>query len=122
MADSNRRHGALRYRLNFQKRADVADGWGGTVPGSGGFTTQFTLDAHLRPLRGTETVMAARLEGRQPYVATVRAVPGVDAVTSSWRLVDARNANRVLAIISAPVDPDGKNQWREILVTDGQQS
>jgi len=122
MADGNRRHGALRDRLHFQRRADAPDGWGGTIPGAGDFATVFTLDAALRPLRGTETVMQARLQGRQPWVVTVRNCRLMKDVTPAWRLVDARNTNRVFGISAAPVDPDGKRQWIDILVTEGEPS
>lgn len=122
MAENNRRHGALRVRVHFQRRGDQDDGFGNVIPGAGAFETVFTVDAALLPLRGTESVMQARLQGRQPYIVTVRDCAPMGSVTTAWRLVDARNANRIFDINAAPTDPDGKNQWREILVTEGEPS
>lgn len=121
MPDNHRRTGALRAKLTFQSRGDVTDGWGGTVPG-GAFTDQFTVSAALRPLRGSEAVMAARLQGQQPYVVTVRQSALTRQITSNWRAVDANNPSRVFAITAPPTDPDMKNAWLEILVTEGEAS
>lgn len=117
MADSNRRHGALRHKMAFQKRGDGNDGFGNSVPGTGPFETEFSTWAALRPLRGSEAVMADRLSGRQPYVLTVRYSTHTAGVTPAWRIVDANN--RVYAITSPLADPDGKRQWLEGIVTEG---
>lgn len=118
MADSNRRFGALRDRLHFQKRGDGDDGWGNPIPGGGDWATQFTQSAHLRPRTGGEEVTAARLGGRQPYVVTVRNTAAMREITTNWRLVDVRDASRVLSVLSPPTDPDGKRQWLEFLAED----
>ena len=122
MADAERRHGALRERLHFQKRGEVDDGWGNPIPGSGDFETQFTVFASMRPRTGGEEVTAARLSGRQPYVVRVRGSAVLRGVTTAWRLVDARNSNRIFAITSPLADPDGKNQWLEFIATEGEAS
>ncbi len=108
----------MRERLHFQRRGVGDDGLGHQVP-SGPFATVFTVSAAMRPLQGTEAVMASRLQGRQPYVVTVRKSSQTAPVTAAWRLVDARNADRVFAIAAPPADPDGRNAWLEILVTEG---
>lgn len=117
MANS-RNIGALRERMEFQARATADDGFGNQIP-AGPFETRFTYWAGMRPLRGSEAVMAARLDWRQPYVVTVRNTTQTRGVTVAWQLVDARNANRVFAITSPPADPDGKNAWLEFIVTEG---
>lgn len=126
MAENWRRPGALRDRLHFQSSPPAGDGWGGPpIPGAGIFTTQFTLSAGMRPRTGSEAVTAARLGGRQPYVVTVRANARLKQVTPAWRLADARagetngKPNRVFQIVAPPTDPDGKNQWIELLVVEG---
>ena len=119
MAENNRRRGALRERISFQSRSSVDDGWGNPIPGAGPFATVFTVSGSLRPLRGSEAVMADRLAGRQPYVLTVRYSSQVAGVTPAWQIVDANNSNRVLAVVSPLADPDGKNQWLEGIVTEG---
>lgn len=116
-----RNAGALRDRLEFQSRPAVDDGWGGDA-GQGDFTTQFTRWAALRPRVGGEAVTAARLDGRQPYVVTVRNDAAMRGVATSWRAVDKNNPDRVFNIISPPADPDGTRQWLEFLVEDGRPS
>lgn len=116
MPENFRRAGALRQRLHFQRRQDADDGWGQVIPGAGEFATEFTLSAALRPRTGGETVTAARLSGRQPFIVTIRWAKQVLDVTTAWQLVDARNANRVLNIVSPLADPDGSNHWLEFLV------
>lgn len=122
MADNFRRTGALHERLHFQSRPVVDDGWGDDTPGAGDFETIFTRAAGMRPRVGGEAVTAARLEGRQPFVVTVRHSRQMAEVTTAWRLVDARNENRVFNIMSPPADPDGKNQWLEFLAEEGRPS
>lgn len=110
--------GELRDRVHFQRRGVTDDGFGNELP-SGSFETQFTAWAKLRPLRGTETVMASRMEGRQPHVMTIRQSLDARQITTAWQAVDARDGNRVFAVTAPPVDPDGKRAFFEILVVEG---
>ncbi|MET3899675.1 head-tail adaptor [Devosia sp. UYZn731] len=122
MADSFRRRGALRERLHFQARGDGNDGMGGVIPGAGAFATVHTVAAGMRPRTGGEAVTAARLGGRQPYIVTIRWAKHMLDITTAWQVVDARNANRVLNIVSPPADPDGANHWLEFLAEEGRPS
>ena len=115
MADK-RGAGKLRDRLHFQRRALVDDGYGNEQ--SGDWETQFTADASLVPLRGGETVLAARLSGIQPFVIRIRSNVASREVNTSWRIVDARQPSRVFNIM-AIVDPDNKNAWLDITATQG---
>lgn len=76
----------LRHRITFARRADEKDGYGNT---SGGWDDQFTVWAGLTYLRGTETVIASRLQGRQPVVIRVRASDQTRRITADWRAQDA---------------------------------
>ena len=118
MKNQRRRAGALRDRLHFQSRGTVDDGIGASVPG-GLFVTQFTAAGNLTPRTGGEEITAARLSGRQPYVLTVRNSVAMRSISAAWQIVDARNANRLFAVVSPPADPDGKNAWLEMLVVEG---
>lgn len=125
MAQNNRRAGALRELVRFEAQEQATDGWGQPIPGSGEWTEQFTANANLRPLRGSEAVIAARLQGEQPYIMTIRQHAAASDITTAWRAVDMRagsnsegKPNRVFAIKAPPVDPDGKNAWLEILVSE----
>lgn len=122
MVDSKRRHGALRDRFHFQKREVADDGFGNSVP-AGEFETQFTTDIGLTPRNGSEVVIAERLRGIQPYVAVVRWSTRMLSLDNAWQLLDARQGGtRILNVLSNPVDPDGKRQWLEFLVSDGKPS
>lgn len=120
MANDNRRHGALRDMFDFQSRGTTSDGWGNSVPGAS-FETRFRAFVNLRAKTGGEDVTALRMKGVQPYVVTARWSEEMLDVSVSWQLVDARapGRNRVLNVVSMPVDPDGKRQWLEFLVTEG---
>lgn len=115
----NQTRAALRYLLHFQQRGDADDGFGNVLPGQGAYETRFTVAAGMRPLRGSEAVMAARLEGRQPYVITLRNHAAMEAVTPAWRLVDARNTNRIFDLASPLADPDGTRKWLEGIAIEG---
>lgn len=109
------RAGDLNSRVTFQRRVTADDGYGNEV---GEWQTQFTVWAGFKPLRGTETVMAARLSGRQPYIVTIRQSSQTRQITTDWRAVDARNSSRVFNI-RAITDPDGTRAWLEVLTEQG---
>lgn len=120
MTKADRRHGALRDRFHFQKRSDADDGFGTVLPGAGPFVTQFTLNIALDARRGTETVIASRLQGVQPYFVTARWSVQLLGITNAWQLVSAReNDTRVLNVVSIPADPDGQRKWLEFVATMG---
>ena len=108
--------GRMDQRLHFQKREVVDDSYGNEVAGP--FETVFTTAAELIPLRGGEPVQAARLVGVQPYTVRIRSCAAASEVTPSWRIVDARNASRVMNIRTV-TNPDQKNAWLDLLVDDG---
>lgn len=113
--------GLLRDRVRFETRGTVDDGYGNEVPG-GDWELQFTVWAQLMPLRGSETVIAARLQGQQPYIVRVRASDNTRLATPAWRIVFDRDPTRVLAITAPATDPDNKRAWLEFLVTEGRES
>ncbi len=112
------RAGELRERLAFQRRGTQSDGYGQDVAGD--YETQFEERARLRPLRGTETIMAARLQGLQHYTVRVRQSERTRAISTAWRIVDARDTSRVFAISAPPIDPDEKGLWLEMVAVEGQ--
>jgi head-tail adaptor len=116
MMAASRGAGKLRDRLHFQRRDNVQDDYGNTRAGD--WVTVFTAAAEFIPLRGGETVMAARLAGQQPYVIRIRSFAQSRAVDPSWRIVDARNEERVFNI-TAIVDPDNKRAWLDVTATQG---
>lgn len=113
--------GALRDRVHLQARGMTSDGISGQLV-AGAFATRHTVWANLRPLRGTESVMASRLEGRQPYILTIRQSSATRQVDETWQVVDARNQDRVFAVVAPPTDPDGRRVYFEILIVEGGRS
>jgi SPP1 family predicted phage head-tail adaptor len=108
--------GDLRDRMRFEKRALSDDGYGNTVAGA--FEAQFTRWAEIVPARGSEQVIAARLEGVQPVTVRVRWDSQTGSITTDWRAVDTRSG-RVYAIKTA-ADPDRRREWMEMLCVAGE--
>jgi head-tail adaptor len=57
--------------------------------------------------------MAARLEGNQPVVITVRASSDTRRITTDWRAVDARDASHVFNVRST--SPGERRDYIDIL-------
>lgn len=112
--------GSLRHKLRFQTRKTSDDGFGNPVAGP--FETVFSQRAQMIARNGTETVMASRLQGVQPYTVRIRYSAQAAAVTADWQIVDDRNPSRIFAITAPPVNVDGMNRWIEILVSEGKVS
>lgn len=118
MADIVRTAGALRERVHFQSRSMADDGFGQVLP-AGEFETRFTVWASYLALRGSEAVQASRLQGKQPFIISVRRSSQTLQANEAWQLVDARDASKVFAITAPPTDPDGKRAWLDFLVVLG---
>ena len=80
--------GARKQVLAYETRLEIDDGAGNPV--SGPWTEQFKMSAQVHPLRGTEAVMASRLQGVQPYLVTVRCYPATIGISTDGRLRDTR--------------------------------
>ena len=81
--------GARKQVLAYETRLEIDDGAGNPV--SGPWTEQFKMSAQVHPLRGTEAVMASRLQGIQPYLVTVRfSATTTAAIATDGRLCDTR--------------------------------
>ncbi|MGM4909124.1 head-tail adaptor protein [Rhizobium sp. 768_B6_N1_8] len=78
----------LYERVAFDERATVQDGYGNE---QASFVERFQCRAGFTPLRGGETVIASRLQGRQPIVVRIRASRQSRMITPDWRMRDARN-------------------------------
>jgi SPP1 family predicted phage head-tail adaptor len=80
--------GKLDYRVAFDAPTSTDNGGGGMVLG---WQERLICWAGFRFLRGGETVQAARLQGRQPVVVTIRASAASAAIDTDWRMRDARS-------------------------------
>lgn len=80
--------GDLRELVELEELAEVDDGRGNTTTD---WVARAKCAARFQYLRGSETVMQARLEGRQPIAVTVRQTPAVAQATPDWRIKDVRS-------------------------------
>lgn len=94
MANLKNSAGLLRDRVVFEQPIIVDDGHGG---GMQQFEERFRRWANVTFLRGSEAVIAARLEGRQPIVVRVRALGDAMAVDHTWRI---RHRGQVYGVTS----------------------
>jgi len=79
--------GKLTYRLQFSVRtAPVEDGYGNVV--SGDWTPQFEARCHIMFLKGSESVLASRLEAKSPVIIAMRNSSNARRVTAEWRAMD----------------------------------
>ncbi|CDI08758.1 head-tail adaptor protein [Agrobacterium pusense] len=109
--------GSLGERIGFEAEGEGDDGYGGVVVG---FAEQFVEPARLEPRVGSETVIASRLQGLQPYTMTVRSNERTRIITPAWRARNKRTG--VLYAIKAAVNIDERNQWIELFVVHGEAS
>lgn len=101
----------LDKRVAFDDRQQVDDGHGNFT---GAFVEVFTCWGAFTYLRETESVIAARLEGRQPLVVRVRATDQTEKVDHDWRM---RHGSDVYAVRS--VIPSEDRRWIDIMVERG---
>ncbi|MBL4767636.1 MAG: head-tail adaptor protein [Rhodobacteraceae bacterium] len=82
--------GAMRHAVAFDERGTASDGAGGT---STNWVESFSCRAEFIHLRGGESVIASRLEGKHVQVIRVRAFLASKLVTTDWRVRNTRNSD-----------------------------
>ena len=107
--------GALSELVRFEVRSVGEDEYGNVTTGP--WAEQFREPARLRPLKGSEPVLAQRLVGVQPYVLTVRSSARTRGVDGAWRAVNARTG--VEYNIATVANVDERGAYLEMLVTSG---
>ena len=108
--------GQLRERVRFEARTAQTDEYGNAITGA--FAPRFERAALYLMRPGSESVLAARLTGRQPVTIVVRLDPDTATITQDWRAVDARDGT-VWSIIAPPADMDRQRQWLTITAEAG---
>ena len=103
--------GDLRDRISFEQRGLVDD------ERLGPWAVEFTRWPQMTWLRGGETVMASRLQEKQPVVITVRDDAGTRQINSDWKAFNARNTDQTFAIRS--VSPAKERGFLDILAEEG---
>lgn len=109
--------GDLYERVAFDRRADANPDspvdYGNTVSD---WVEQFTCRAQFIHLRGGETVMASRLEGRHSQVIRIRASVASRAVDTDWRVRDVRTG----AVFNVrDITPSDDRQFLDVLCEKG---
>jgi len=88
MARSPRGAGSLFERVAFDERLPADDGYGNTIAN---WQEQFWQHASLVPVRGSETVMAAQLEGKATLILQLRISDDAERITTFWRARNLRS-------------------------------
>lgn len=109
--------GDLDHRAVFQRPVQGRDEDGQIVQG---WQDVLTEKAAVLYLRGTESVMQARMQSRSPAILTVRGSSLARQITSEWRVVvrDRGGAERLFEIKEDP-RPIERGAFLEMLVESG---
>lgn len=109
--------GKARFRVRFDKQAEIEDPAGGTTSN---WQEQFTRWADIRPQKGGEDVMAQRLQGRQPVLIFVRYDSETAMITPAWRAVELLNNIPIrFYAIKTCEDMERRRQWITMLAEAG---
>lgn len=103
--------GQRRDRILFKYLADTGetDDYGNPI------VTEFIYGpfwCRVQPLKGSETVIAARLTGKQPVIVTAPWSPAIANMKSDWTMTD--DAGKVYDLKSV-ANMDERKQFLEIL-------
>jgi head-tail adaptor len=105
--------GQLREFLIFDKRDEAEDGHGNS---EAGWREQFRCAARVVFSKSNaESVIAARLDGRQPVSITIGWSRAASKADTAWRIRDKRT-QKIYDITS--VAPDEKHQWIDIMAVE----
>ncbi|MBD9372110.1 phage head closure protein [Rhizobium sp. ARZ01] len=103
----------LFQRVAFDLRPPIDDGMGNT---QGDWQEQFQCRAAYRHLRGGESIMAGRLQGKHTQIITVRASSQTREITTDWRVRDTRTGDEFNI---RDVTHENGRQWISLLIERG---
>lgn len=113
------RTGHMRERVRFDRRGEVADDGYGNETGE--FEPIATVAAAIFPMKGSEPVLAGRLQGRVPVEIVIRwsdaLGDGPDRLTPNDIVTNVRNGD--VFNIRAIENRDMKRQWLTITAEGG---
>lgn len=107
--------GSLNERVTFSRFVSTTDQYGGQT---GVWQDQFTAAASITWSRGGETVLAGRLQGKQPAILRIRASAAARGVTPDWRVRDARTGE-AFNIRERPRETRDSRGYLEMLIEAG---
>lgn len=105
--------GELRERVAFDQIAEADTSYGITA---GDWEEMFRVSARIKPLRGSEPIIAQRLQGVQPVVIKVRSSSNTRLVDTSWRV---RNVRSGATYNIRAVTPDERRAYIDLLCEGG---
>ncbi len=79
--------GKLLFKMQFSSRIEQDDGFGNTVSG---WQEEFDASCGITYLKGSEAVMASRLEAKSPIIIAIRNSANARRITAEWRAKDVR--------------------------------
>jgi head-tail adaptor len=83
--------GQMIERVAFDRREAIDDGYGNIIAGD--WQEQFQARAKFIFLRGSETVMAGRLESRESIIVQVWANDDTRQIGPDWQMRDVRRGS-----------------------------
>jgi head-tail adaptor len=83
--------GRLEERVAFDKREEVEDEYGNMVAG---WIEQFQDRAAFIHRTGSESVMAAKLEGREPMQVRLRMSANARLIDTDWQMRDLHDSGK----------------------------
>lgn len=101
--------GRLTERVAFDTPANAPDGSGGVEIG---WAKHYECAAQFIYSRGSESVDAARLQGRSIYKIKIRSCQAARAITTDYRMRDVRRGP--MAGVGADTLPGDRYQIREV--------
>lgn len=115
MTEALRQTGAGRFywHVAFDVRQDSQDEYGNMTAG---WIEQFQRRAEFRTLPGSESVMQARLQGRQPMQVNLRIDSDTARIGNDWQMRDVRNG---LAYNIRDIRRDTTNRALMVLLVEG---
>lgn len=114
MATQRMAAGRLDQRFQFSERVAQEDGSGNF---EGAFVPQFEMAANRKVLRGSETVLASRLQNVQKVILCVRNCANGRRINAGWKARDMRSGVEY-AIHEDPQLSDDR-LWIEMLCSSG---
>jgi head-tail adaptor len=105
--------GKLFDKIAFDAPVSTSNGYGGVTKG---WEEAAQVRANIKFLRGGEAVQAARLQGKQPVVFTVRTSVTLGLADPSWRIRDLRTS--IVYNIRSIIRSEDR-QWLEITAESG---
>jgi head-tail adaptor len=106
--------GLLEQMVAFDKRIDEEDEYGNVVAG---WAEQFQDYAAFVYLRGSESVMAARLDSREPMLVRIRTSANARLIDTDWQMRDLRDDDKPYNI--RDVSWDNNRAMVDLLVEGG---